>query len=243
MQRILVAVDGYEPSLAAAQKSVELAMKYNAELICLQVEEKTPMLQVEKDMESITSLGLISSDPLKLIEEYASNMGIAVQSIKTTGLVTATILQTARHLKVDLIVIGDSARKRMDKLHFGSVAESVLRGAPAPVLVIKRGTVDITALKELAVSLNNKSIPLVKEATGTDKGEMLQKAWGQNFLISFSFFAIFTLYYFTTAAINSTTLQHVATHLMLGIPLGLWMGFAIFPFALTLCFLYLRIGR
>lgn len=242
MHSILVAVDGYEPSLAAAQKAVELATKYSAELICLQVEEKTPMLQAEKDMESITSLGLISPDPLTLITEYASSMGIAVQSIKATGLVTATILQTARQLKVDLIVIGDSARKRMNKLHFGSVAESVLKGSPAPVLVIKRGTVDITTLKELAVSLHSRGTHL-KETAGTDKAGMLQRAWGQNFLISFSFFAIFTLYYFTTAAINSTTLQHVSTQLILGVPLGLWMGFSIFPFALTLCFLYLRIGR
>lgn len=241
MRNILVAVDGFEPSLAATKKALELAQRYDATVIALQVEEKTPLLPTEKRLEASQSKGMISEDPLKLVQEYSQRMGCTIRTFKSAGVVTGTILKTAQNLQVDLIVMGDSARKGLEKMHFGSVAESVLKGSSIPVLVIKRGAVDISDLKELAEDLVGNGP--IETTVAADSLALLRDTRRRNFLISFAFLAVFTLFYFTTAIINTPTYQAIAGQLCWGIPLGVWLGFTIFPVSLMLCCFYLRLGR
>ncbi|AQS59985.1 universal stress protein [Desulforamulus ferrireducens] len=241
MRKILVAVDGFEPSLAAAKKALELAQRYGATVIALQVEEKTLLLPTEKRLEASQTKGMISEAPLNLLQEYGQRMGCDIRTMKTAGVVAGTILQTAQKQQVDLIVMGDSARKGLEKMHFGSVAESVLKGSSLPVLVVKRGAVDLTDLKELAGNLaGSQPNPTVIAA---DSLALLRDSRRRNFLLSFGFLAIFGLFYFTTAIINTPNYQTVAGQLCWGIPLGVWLGFMIFPVSIALCCFYLRLGR
>ncbi|HEX5655656.1 MAG TPA: universal stress protein [Polyangiales bacterium] len=50
---------------------------------------------------------------------------------------TTVILELAESLNVDLLVLGTEAKRGLTRLVVGSVAESVLRQAPIPVLIIK----------------------------------------------------------------------------------------------------------
>ncbi|MEP7321146.1 MAG: universal stress protein, partial [Saprospiraceae bacterium] len=48
-----------------------------------------------------------------------------------------TILNKAKEIKADLIVMGSHGRKGMNRILMGSVAESILRQAPCAVLIYK----------------------------------------------------------------------------------------------------------
>jgi universal stress protein A len=50
------------------------------------------------------------------------------------------ILQAARAVRADLIVIGTHGRRGLSRVLLGSVAEDVLRRAPCPVLAVRTGT-------------------------------------------------------------------------------------------------------
>lgn len=53
------------------------------------------------------------------------------------GIVPTTILEHAKHLGADLIVVGTHARHGLSRVVMGSVAEEVLRRAECPVLCTK----------------------------------------------------------------------------------------------------------
>lgn len=52
------------------------------------------------------------------------------------------LLETARAIGADLIVLGTHGRRGIERLFLGSVAENVLRRAPCPVLVVRRPPAD-----------------------------------------------------------------------------------------------------
>jgi len=58
-----------------------------------------------------------------------------------------SIVKFARRIKADLIVAGSNGRRGPAKLFFGSVAQAVLRQAPAPMLVVPRSQPRRTAPK------------------------------------------------------------------------------------------------
>lgn len=240
MNKLLVAVDGGSPSLAAAKKAMELADKYQAEVIVLHVEEKTPMLPSEKTFESGLNRDRVCEYPLELMGEYGNKVGIDLHLIKTQGKITGKILKVAKEFGVDMIVIGDTARKGLEKMHFGSVAESVLEKSPYPVLVVKRDSVDISDIKSLAADLSSKMC--IDDDIDADIYSPYQENLERNRLVSFSFFGIFALIYFFAAIINSTSFQSIAVMSLANIPLGVWAGFSVFPIALIMCMLFLKTG-
>lgn len=239
MKRLLVAIDGCAPSFGAAKKAIELAERYGAEVIVLYVEEKTPMLPAEKNIESSMMKEKVSDHPLELMAEYGKQVKVNLQLVKTQGKITGKILSVANEYMADMIVIGDTARKGLEKLHFGSVAESVLKNSPLPVLVVKRGGVDISDIKSLAEDLNAR---LPGHEVESHNFYPYQESFRNNRVISFSFFGLFALVYFSAAIINSTTYQGVAAVPVAGIPLGVLAGFSVFPIALALCGVYLKTG-
>jgi nucleotide-binding universal stress UspA family protein len=60
-----------------------------------------------------------------------------VEARLTQGDAAAEILRTAKDVECDLIVMGTHGRTGLDRLLFGSVAESVVPKADCPVLVVK----------------------------------------------------------------------------------------------------------
>lgn len=50
-----------------------------------------------------------------------------------------TLLDTCMRLDADLLIVGTRARRGLDRLVLGSVAEALVRQAPCPVLVVRPG--------------------------------------------------------------------------------------------------------
>jgi universal stress protein A len=55
------------------------------------------------------------------------------------------IVRLAKKLPCDMIVMGTHGRRGLCRLLMGSVAESVLRNAPCPVLIVNQGLTESTA--------------------------------------------------------------------------------------------------
>ena len=146
--RILVAIDGTTTSKRAFATAIELAKSQNASLHVLHVVDDTaiiPMFDpvgympvyVESMMESLRKNGKrILEDARKL----AAKRGQAVQQqmIERPGLgVAREILKYARAMRCDLIVMGTHGRRGVTRLVVGSDAETVLREATVPVLLVR----------------------------------------------------------------------------------------------------------
>ena len=142
--KILVAVDGSEQSMQAADYAIELANKYNAQLIALTVSHiplssygfgsrpDTIKHDKEKDM-------LESKQWFHKIEEAATRHNISLKTdlVDSQMSVEGTIVEYAESHGADLIVIGTTGRSGFKKLLLGSVASGVVNYATCPVMVIK----------------------------------------------------------------------------------------------------------
>jgi len=62
--------------------------------------------------------------------------GLAVVPRTVQGPTVETIVEQARALRADLVVVGAHRRGRIRELFVGSVARQLIRKAPAPVLVV-----------------------------------------------------------------------------------------------------------
>jgi len=66
--------------------------------------------------------------------------GVENKLVVETGSVTDVLMKEVKTNHADLLVIGTSGRSRITKLFMGSIAESVFRQAPCPVLTVGPGT-------------------------------------------------------------------------------------------------------
>ena len=148
-QTILVAVDGTRQSSRALASAVVLAKNQNATLHILHVVDELVMTAmvdptgvgvaeyVEEMLESMGRAGRkIVSDAEKAARKELSN--VHAQMVSSRGRTVAdVILRHAKRAGVDLIVLGTHGRRGIGRLLMGSDAESVLRGATVPVLLVR----------------------------------------------------------------------------------------------------------
>ncbi len=236
-KKILVAVDGYDPSLGAAKKAIETAAQYGSEVIAIRVEEDVTLLHVEQDIEEASLSGALqdlhTDKPLELVAAYGQQHGVSVDTRLEQGGITACILKTAVDDAVDLIIIGDSGRTGLDKLHFGSVAQAVSEGARSPVLIIKKDSVDISDM--LALS------PDLIESTKSEEVKLVfePELFKQKFNFSFTLFAIFAVIYFGAVLLTSAPMKEVAAMIIMGLPLAIWLGWGVIISGIIITRVYL----
>lgn len=225
-KKILVAVDGYAPSLSAAEKAVELAAESEgAEVVALQVVEELPLLPAELDAEAASLEGadanLHIAEPLEAVAALGERHGVTVKTVKRSGLITATILAVADEVQADLIVVGESGLKGLKKLYFGSVARSVSEHARCPVLIMKKGMADISEL--VSISDEIEAAPKPAPPALTYKPETIRK----NLTLTVMLLGAFAFVYFGAAVITSVEYKSVAAINVLGLPLAIWAGWAV----------------
>jgi nucleotide-binding universal stress UspA family protein len=139
-RHIIVATDFAESAEQALACAVELARTHGAELVLLHVYMDLPAYpevttgQVEAIYEEQRQW---VADALERRARSARSQGLLARPVVRTGPPAATIAETARDERADLVVVGTHGRSGLDRLIVGSVAERVVRLAPCPVLVVK----------------------------------------------------------------------------------------------------------
>lgn len=141
---ILFPTDFSECAQYALGFATSLARQFNARIVCLHViepimptvgytglAEPLPMADISGQLEES------ASQELPKIDKSDECRGLSVEDVIAHGDAAAEIVRTASEMKVDLIVIASHGRTGIGRILFGSTAESVVRHAVCPVLVVK----------------------------------------------------------------------------------------------------------
>jgi universal stress protein A len=144
IKHILVPVDFSAPSLRAVDYAIDFAKPLGAELIIVFVVEPiysiTPgdlyapsseltYLMQEQRQQGRQQLGQLATRLQKRHKKLRTVLG--------DGLAYQAIVDAAKNLKADLIVMATHGRTGLSHLFMGSVAEKVVRTATCPVLTLR----------------------------------------------------------------------------------------------------------
>lgn len=146
--RILVAVDGSDISMKAADYAITLAKNNDnneAEIFVINVIDIPPMFKM---LPSDTRKQLIrigrqqATQIFDTIEQMAKRHDVKTNKINTEMVETSMsaadeIIRYAKEKGVDLIVVGTKGRSGMSKALLGSVASKVVTYSPCSVLVVR----------------------------------------------------------------------------------------------------------
>lgn len=128
---ILVGYDGSNVAKDAIALAEKQAKAFNAKVFILASMEFAP--QVEKHKFEVFQ------EDLQKAKERFDAMGIACETEVSVKGASAgeDLLQHARDLNAELIIIGVKRRSKLEKIIFGSTARYVIMEAPCPVLTVR----------------------------------------------------------------------------------------------------------
>jgi len=132
--KILCPVDFDQNSLLALRLAAELAQERKATLHLLHVVEIPPGPEVALPFGKMEAA---ARSRLEKIARQELDAGASYQVEVMMGDPGVEILQLAKRLHANLIVMATHGRKGLRRLVLGSVAERVVREAPCPVLTVK----------------------------------------------------------------------------------------------------------
>ncbi len=142
-KRILVAVDGSDTSRRAFEAALELAKAMGAALHPYYVIENTPMYFDAPGYDP----SILRNQMIAQGQELAAELDKAMRYKDVTGNfgtgeasslddVPSLLLNAAKAIEADLIVMGTHGRRGFQRLILGSVAERCVRQSSLPVLLI-----------------------------------------------------------------------------------------------------------
>jgi nucleotide-binding universal stress UspA family protein len=137
-RRILIALDDSAIAAHAGEVGTELAAALKAQAALVYVVDPALAFEPESGIPAAEWLAALKREGQSFLAAAAQRTGEppALQFLRE-GKPADQILAAAREWEADAIVIGTHGRSGMSRLVLGSTAESVVRQAPCPVLVIK----------------------------------------------------------------------------------------------------------
>ena len=152
-QKIVIATDFSESSLAALETAYDLALQGGHTLHLIHVMEPylvtgdpTAMLHpsVEQAYQEARER-LAALIPDGWIDEEKAQFLVVKPAVLTESSPAQAITRFAQSKEADLIIVGTHGRKGLTRMLMGSTAESLLRQSPCPVLVVKHKTLATAA--------------------------------------------------------------------------------------------------
>jgi len=144
IRTILVPIDFHQGSTASLAHAVELASKLGAELTVLHVWQmpvygfpvvgtSIPVAELGRTVEASAKQAL---DEMVAAHE---GQGVTIRPVLRVGTPWEQILEVAKEIGADLIVMATHGRKGVPRALLGSVAEKVIRMSSVPVLTFRVG--------------------------------------------------------------------------------------------------------
>jgi nucleotide-binding universal stress UspA family protein len=151
-RKILVALDGSEPSNNALEHAATIAKKFDAELMLVAVVQRMMIpifpdegfgavpLSAAKDMAQyqdkmrVLYQNVLKEAKEKVKEEYP---GVKTESILKEGRPSATIVEQAEKDDVDIIVMGSRGIGGYTGWILGSTSRRVVDSCTKPILIVK----------------------------------------------------------------------------------------------------------
>jgi nucleotide-binding universal stress UspA family protein len=148
VHRVLAAVDFSESARAAFDRAIAVSREHDAVLT---------VVHAVPAEEPFKWYGRERRDLMGELRAAATAAGVRFNFSVQSGDPAGVILLHANARRADLIVLGTSARSTLDRVRFGSVAETVARKARQPVLVVpaaSTSSADETALNSIVVAVD-----------------------------------------------------------------------------------------
>jgi len=150
MKKVLIALDNNAAAQKVATTGYELSEALHAHTILMHVTSDSTYyssLNYSPIMgfDAFSNLDVAQTnavDELKRrAQDYLDNTKLtladeAIETVLKEGDYAHNILQTAKEMEVDIIVVGTHSRKGVDKVLLGSVAEKVLQNTTIPLFII-----------------------------------------------------------------------------------------------------------
>lgn len=141
LKKILVPIDFSPPSKNALKYAVRCAEEFGGELILLYVLEPQAMTGTMAIPEATTFVEsdiVAAGKNLRTLIASVGNHKIERSRWKVrAGLPSHEIVETAKQMDVDLIVVATHGHTGWKHFCIGSTAERIVRAAPCPVLVVR----------------------------------------------------------------------------------------------------------
>lgn len=136
-KKIMLATDFSQCSEAALELAASLARDSGAKLIIVHV-ETIPYTASSGDYLFPIPEPRTGELQELLLKVLPKDRSISVEHRLLVGDPADAIVQAAELEQMDLIVIGTHGRQGISRLLMGSVAESIVRAAPCPVMIVKQ---------------------------------------------------------------------------------------------------------
>jgi nucleotide-binding universal stress UspA family protein len=138
--KIMVAIDGSEHSLKAAEYALEVSKSFNSKLFAVTVTSIPESYHLRQ--EDVLGESREMADGRAWLEKFSheaktDNIELKTELINSHRPVDYVILEYAEEKNIDLIVVGTRGRSGFKRLLLGSVASSVVSYAHCPVMVVK----------------------------------------------------------------------------------------------------------
>ncbi len=139
MKKILMAHDGSRESKKALRAALEIAVKFNSTLYVLSVVPELYLTELS-DMERQRIKDLLTEETNRTLARVSRSLAshpIEHRTLVSQGVPADEILDTARRLRVNLVVVGSHGRHGARRFLLGSVSSKVVEHSHCPVLVVK----------------------------------------------------------------------------------------------------------
>jgi nucleotide-binding universal stress UspA family protein len=141
-QRLLVPVDFSKPSLQALDYAIDFARPHRAEIVVLHVVE--PVYYAAPNGYGVGyDAGILAREMERAGKQQLARLAadlrarrVKARTLQCLGTPHQAIVDVARKLKADLVIMSTHGRSGLAHMLMGSVAERVVRGAPCGVLVV-----------------------------------------------------------------------------------------------------------
>ena len=142
--RILVPVDFSDPSLQALDYAIEFGRPFKPEFVVLHVLEPIyypgpgDMYGPGYDMGVVyRELERAARQQLSRVAATLQKKRLTVRTLLRVGTAYHAIVETAKRIKADLIIMSTHGRTGFSHVLMGSVAERVVRSATCPVVTVR----------------------------------------------------------------------------------------------------------
>lgn len=137
-QRILLAWDGSDVALRAFDVAIDLARRYEAELVAVSVANAPSHAETAADRaESVQAARLYLQQSLRDVIDRAQRAGVEVTHEIVEGDTPArALLDHAHEHGFDLIVCGHHHERRVGRLLLKGITHDLVARAPVPLLVV-----------------------------------------------------------------------------------------------------------
>ena len=141
---ILCPTDLKERSDMAVKKAVQIAHQFGSKITLLNINEEfmdkkeREMLRVSVDKmkEKYKRIAIDSKEEMKTVIHKLHADDIEIDYLLHSGKPENAIVEVAKQLGTDLIVIGTDGRDNVMDFVVGTITEHVVNAAPCPVLVV-----------------------------------------------------------------------------------------------------------